>query len=456
MRKLIFIILIFIYSPILAQDAVPDIEFEEVIYDFGEVYEGEVLTHIFKFKNVGKAELNIEKVATSCGCTHSMLSSNKLLPGAVGEIMVSFDSKGRSGEQKKIISVRSNDPDEASVKLQISCLVKEIVVINPKRVYFGEGKLNTLSEKVEIVKVFPVEDDKLNLDKIDSSSEYLQVTTKELRAGAKKGFQIEVTLGPNTPVGNLNERILIQTNNKRKSVIEIPVSAVIKSEIEINPETLFFGWIKKGDMVSKKVIITNTGEKDLEILKVESNLKSIFTSVSPIKEGEIYEITVIMKLEDETGKINGKIDIHTNNYHHPVSKVLVKGWVKDKKGVSFRLIENLDKESRKEAIIMLGEMRDKGAIGVLNRVLLEDEDEDIRESAVLSLTKIGSKKVIKPLIKALKDEDSWVRTAAVEGLGKIGGTEVIKYLEQALKDEDEDVRESAEIELKRLRKIADR
>jgi len=43
----------------------PRIQFEEVVYDWGAVYQNEKVPHIFTFKNVGQGELVIEKVKSS-------------------------------------------------------------------------------------------------------------------------------------------------------------------------------------------------------------------------------------------------------------------------------------------------------------------------------------------------------------------------------------------------------
>ena len=40
----------------------PDIEFEELVYNFGEIYQGEKVTHVFKFKNLGLGVLKIVKI----------------------------------------------------------------------------------------------------------------------------------------------------------------------------------------------------------------------------------------------------------------------------------------------------------------------------------------------------------------------------------------------------------
>ena len=43
----------------------PQIHFEETVYNWGTVYQNTKVPHVFKFKNLGKADLVIEKVKSS-------------------------------------------------------------------------------------------------------------------------------------------------------------------------------------------------------------------------------------------------------------------------------------------------------------------------------------------------------------------------------------------------------
>lgn len=47
------------------QSGTPDIEFTALEYDFGEVDQGDTVEHIFKFKNLGDADLVIDRVKSS-------------------------------------------------------------------------------------------------------------------------------------------------------------------------------------------------------------------------------------------------------------------------------------------------------------------------------------------------------------------------------------------------------
>ena len=87
---------------------VPKFYFAETTHHFGEIKEGDIVTYIFKFKNVGGSQLVIAQAKGSCGCTVPEYSKNPVQPGDEGEIKVTFDSHGKSGMESKTVTVLAN------------------------------------------------------------------------------------------------------------------------------------------------------------------------------------------------------------------------------------------------------------------------------------------------------------------------------------------------------------
>lgn len=83
-------------------------EFEQTVYDFGNVPEGEVVNHTFKFKNVGDAPLVIQNASATCGCTVPSYSKEPIPVGGTGEVQVKFNSANRVGVQNKTITITAN------------------------------------------------------------------------------------------------------------------------------------------------------------------------------------------------------------------------------------------------------------------------------------------------------------------------------------------------------------
>ena len=84
------------------------ISFEKNSYDFGEIKEGEKVTHEFKFFNIGTVPLIISNATASCGCTVPEYPKEPITPGKSGVIKVIFNSAGKSGMQHKVVTLTSN------------------------------------------------------------------------------------------------------------------------------------------------------------------------------------------------------------------------------------------------------------------------------------------------------------------------------------------------------------
>jgi glutathione peroxidase len=96
--------------------AAPKIALEEREHDFGKVSMGKELSHTFKIKNEGVAELIIHNVSPACGCTASEFPK-KLAPGEEGKITLSVKTAGMNGKIDRYADIISNDATQAGLKL---------------------------------------------------------------------------------------------------------------------------------------------------------------------------------------------------------------------------------------------------------------------------------------------------------------------------------------------------
>lgn len=98
---------------------VAQITFEEDIYEFGEVKEGDIVSYAYKFTNTGKVPLIINDARSTCGCTVPKWPKAPILPGESGQIDVRFDTKNKKNEQKKYVTITANTyPSNTKVLLQ--------------------------------------------------------------------------------------------------------------------------------------------------------------------------------------------------------------------------------------------------------------------------------------------------------------------------------------------------
>jgi hypothetical protein len=84
------------------------IAFAEKSHDFGDIKQGEKVSHTFRFTNNGNKPLIISNVSTTCGCTVSNWTKEPVAPGKTGEVSATFDSTGKLNKQRKVITIHSN------------------------------------------------------------------------------------------------------------------------------------------------------------------------------------------------------------------------------------------------------------------------------------------------------------------------------------------------------------
>lgn len=86
----------------------PQIKLVEDKYDFGTIKQGDIVDHVFKFKNVGTKPLVISNIGVSCGCTTPDWTKEPVMPGKTGTLSAKFNSAGKMGMQTKVLTIDSN------------------------------------------------------------------------------------------------------------------------------------------------------------------------------------------------------------------------------------------------------------------------------------------------------------------------------------------------------------
>lgn len=106
--------------------SITSIKFEETTHNFGEIKDGEVITYTYKFTNTGDKPYFISNAKGSCGCTVPKWPKEPIKPGEQGEIVVTFNSRGKGkvggGQQSKRVTLTGNT-DPANTYLTIKGVV---------------------------------------------------------------------------------------------------------------------------------------------------------------------------------------------------------------------------------------------------------------------------------------------------------------------------------------------
>ncbi|MCB9034730.1 MAG: DUF1573 domain-containing protein [Chitinophagales bacterium] len=104
---------------------ITSIKFEQEIYNFGKMIEGDTLKDIMIYTNTGKYPLIIKNAWGSCGCTQPEFSTEPLAPGKSDTIVVGFNSKNKVGNNTKSIMIDANtNPRITTVQFSVKVKAK--------------------------------------------------------------------------------------------------------------------------------------------------------------------------------------------------------------------------------------------------------------------------------------------------------------------------------------------
>lgn len=96
--------------------------FEETIFDFGDIKQGDVVDHVFTFENRDSIAVIITKVITQCGCTAPEYGKEPIPSGDTGEVLIKFDSKDKFGYQRKTIKVKTSTGEAVKLIIHVNVI----------------------------------------------------------------------------------------------------------------------------------------------------------------------------------------------------------------------------------------------------------------------------------------------------------------------------------------------
>jgi hypothetical protein len=107
-----------------ATAAAPRIAVEPEMFDFGKAQQEKTLEKEFRVRNLGAADLVIEEVVTTCGCTVAEGYAKVVKPGASTPLRVKLQTRNSFGKLARSVLVKSNDPSGRPVEIKVEAQVE--------------------------------------------------------------------------------------------------------------------------------------------------------------------------------------------------------------------------------------------------------------------------------------------------------------------------------------------
>lgn len=356
--KYIFIFLgLLLQFNIYAQVKINELKFESDYIDLGELdVDGGTVLVTFKFKNTSEYYFISSGIEVSCGCTSPRISQKRIAPGDSGEIIAAFDPKGQLGNITKWLHLRGNFSDGPYKELRFKALVDNnniakdpttntyypgqygYLLIPQPYLYLGEQ-----TERFSGYDSFEVINDGYRDLTIESMSGHPGfITTDQLpftvKPNERRFLKFRIDLSNIDTIGHLTGNFELRTNDhlpvklvtysidlqsdfsklKRRDLKKAPVIGSSTKVVDMGP-------MRPGQIVTKKITITNSGKTPLIIRRVDEDcsctvLGGLPSSIAP---GESVEVSVKFDAIFRKGPQRKAITIYTNDPSQPKYTLLV-------------------------------------------------------------------------------------------------------------------------------------
>lgn len=212
-------------------------------FDFGDIYKGEIISHIFVIKNEGTADLVIKDFAGGCGC--EITSADRVIPpGREGQARIEINTASQIGQISKPATLHMNDPERPNIVLTLIANVltssdggpvKGVAIRQGKHIgpiFLGpevRGVTNIVAgQKSKMEFTVSVEKAPLKVLRVEGTGKYFNARLETVEEGKK--YKIIVEPLSTETAGSYEEMLQVVTDSR-----ELP-SVPISLYLRVNPK----------------------------------------------------------------------------------------------------------------------------------------------------------------------------------------------------------------------------
>lgn len=296
---------------------------EPLKHEFGTMAQQKTGEYSWTVKNVGKANLDLWKVSSSCACTIANFKSEgesmSLKPGEKTSIKLSWETKNKHGAFEQNAVIGTSDPDQPEIKLLISGTVKPAVVTIPEDRVIGLSRIAS-NEKHQVSGLLAAPDmPEMKVLKIECSNpkrmtaSYKPLTPEEKsELNVQEGFHIDIDILPSQTLGAFQEEVWVDVDHPMVNRVVFLVGGKWVGPISSLPEAIRESRVLSSAGAVFPCMLSVLGQ-ELTSFKVASKPDGIDVEISPkpsnTQGGKLrqYKMTVTLAQGAPAGIISGVI-----------------------------------------------------------------------------------------------------------------------------------------------------
>ncbi|MDD5326263.1 MAG: DUF1573 domain-containing protein [Phycisphaerae bacterium] len=257
-------------SDAASAEGVPEITFEKVIHDFGNIDPKSKNICEFKFTNTGNSLLKITNVSKTCGCTPYTLEKMEYEPGESGVLKVEYNASSVPTKVKKKLIVSSNDAANPKVELAITAEIVAKVDYQPRKL---DLLLNKENAGCPAITIKSLEGKPFSIKRVEVLAGGSKSTDKLITIDCNSSLEAtEFVLQPKVDVEALQQElsgnIKIATTLPDGEEIIIPFEALPK--FKVTPPSIIIYKAEPEKPVKREVWVLSNYDEDFEIESTSS------------------------------------------------------------------------------------------------------------------------------------------------------------------------------------------
>ena len=320
--------------------------FDSYEWDFGQIDEADgPVMHTFRFVNISNNPIQIDNVATSCGCTTVQYSTDPIHGGDEGEVTVVFDPSRTQGQVFREVEILTKDrhnyahlsifADVTPIPMGLEQIYPHLLAgtIKTNATGYPFGYIAQGESMTKVMRIANVGDKTVNLSVITSGKRNGMSVECPKSINPQEVVSIRITY--DIPKGKkyfglARDTIwLVADGVKSQKPVTVNAKRVEKFSqdeskpkpvMRIEPSYVDFGEKSAGKIYKKTIVIGNTGNADLIFRNIEPMEGTAISieSGQVIKPGKEMKVTVAVTNSRQPHTTTmGSINLTTNDPTRP-------------------------------------------------------------------------------------------------------------------------------------------
>ena len=270
--------------------AAPQIAVERPVCDFGSVTNGGQILHDFAIHNAGDAELQIDRVVSSCAaCLQASLEKTKIPPGGESILHTRLDLRLLNGTVSRAIALYCNDPNNDPLVVGLTGVVVPFYQVTPTEIDLDLSR----GQQMAAAEIVPL----LNLHA--PLSQVLCDDTNivaSLSMEASNQFMLTLAAAKSLPRGNAAISLTIRSADSNDPPCRVTGFVHNPPDLELIPERLRFR--PQAEPQMRILWLKQHGALPLILLDVVSPSDKFLCEIDPDSSGYDYRIYITASAQD--------------------------------------------------------------------------------------------------------------------------------------------------------------